>query len=189
MKKKLILLLAFVSVASLCIACGKKDDADEVSVSEQSVSEETYYSSDTTSIGMETVEVTTSKEIKDALDIDIDVASLKDTDSMLILSNKIFEAKFLLEDVNGEDGQIIFRASKIITDSNELHGYVISDLQAFEPISNIIEGTVINSFYSSSRNMQIFTWTLNGTTYSLCFDGSYSQMTISAYFDKIAAMF
>lgn len=171
MKKynKVCALILIGAVTLSLAACGKTDNV-QVDPS-GSASEE---------VGMPNpmVEITDPAEFTDKLGITINPKELADETKLFIISNQIAHVAFTIQGVDGNDVDVIFRASKEDGDITGIYDDTLVD-ETME-----YEGLSIVNRYSETTNNTIYLFSKDDINYSLALNGEVSQMLIGELLDS-----
>ncbi len=123
------------------------------------------------------VEITDSQEFTDKLGITINPQELSPNAKLFIISDSIAHVAFNIEGVDGENVDVILRASK---DDGDITGYYGQNMTE-ETME--YEGLSILTKYDEEENTSIYLFSKDDINYSLMIQGEISQMLTGELLD------
>lgn len=123
------------------------------------------------------VEITDSQEFTDKLGITINPQELSPNAKLFIISDSIAHVAFNIEGVDGENVDVILRASK---DDGDITGYYGQNMTE-ETME--YEGLSIVTKYDEEENTSIYLFSKDDINYSLMIQGEISQMLTGELLD------
>lgn len=188
-----ILQIFLLLPAFLLCACSEGEKAvpvteeagQEVIVGEEAAPEET--GEERFGLPNPVVPVTDTSEFAMVLGIPVDASLLSDAASMSIISDEMADISWNRENVNGEEVELCFRATRNADLAPSMHGIYdekMSDPAVTEVELKESEKITLTFREAETEGVGIYTWDRDGVFYSLTRDGEMSQMAMAEILDS-----
>lgn len=194
MRKSLIIVLAAIAAAAFITSCGGNSTAPETAAAETST--ETEIVKETEPVQQETAEeqfaglanpmvgITDPAEFDKQLGIHIDMSWLPKDAKLFIIDKNLAHIAWTQKNVNNEDVEFVFRATKDPELGPTCHGIYGTLTDQYEMD---IPGGKPGQKLTVSRcdKYEIYTWKNGDTFFSLTYDNNMSQMAVAEVLDSV----